>query len=77
MKQNRSYNLKCIHSTTNAECKDALYCNGEETCQNGTCINDDPIDCGDGLWCDEIAESCLPLDQLFVPWYVFVNMWKV
>ena len=42
-----------------------------EICQNGECINGDPIDCGDGLWCEEISESCVELDDLFVSWYVY------
>ena len=52
-----------------ADCVNIFYCDGEEACVDGECISGDPIDCDDGLWCDEVSESCLPLDELSVPWY--------
>jgi len=49
----------------NADCDDGLYCNGEETCVDGACLEGTPIACSDdGLFCngseicDESLETC-------------------
>jgi len=42
------------------DCRDELWCNGEESCMNGTCITYDP--CPD-LLCDEYEDECV---QCFV-----------
>jgi hypothetical protein len=42
--------------TTNAECDDSLFCNGEETCNSGTCVDGaDPCPPGE---CNESTNSC-------------------
>lgn len=43
--------------TTNADCDDLLFCNGEETCDGGTCIPGDDPDCQFG--CDEQNDTCV------------------
>jgi lysyl endopeptidase len=46
--------------TSDAECDDGLFCNGAETCVNGTCQSgSDP--CGVGMICDEAAKTCSTL----------------
>ena len=47
---------------------DIFYCDGEEICENGECVNGDPVECGDGLWCDEVSESCVAINDLSLPW---------
>ena len=44
--------------TSNAECDDGLFCNGEETCNLGTqtCEAGTAVDCGDGVSCT--VDSC-------------------
>ena len=49
-----------------------FYCDGVETCENGECVNGDPIECPDGEWCEEVSESCVHLDNLWLSWYVFI-----
>ena len=52
--------------TSNEECEDSLFCNGEETCNLGThlCEDGDPVLCDDGLfctgleYCDETGDTC-------------------
>ena len=36
-----------------ADCDDGLYCNGVETCIDGTCQNGDTVDCSDGIGCTD------------------------
>ncbi|MFH1111060.1 MAG: hypothetical protein V1790_17970 [Planctomycetota bacterium] len=43
--------------TTNAQCDDGLYCNGAETCANGTCAAG-TSPCAQGVTCDETANTC-------------------
>ncbi|MHC4090874.1 MAG: hypothetical protein ACYSVY_11470 [Planctomycetota bacterium] len=56
----------CVYTPNDANCADALYCNGAETCdalldcQAGT-----PVDCDDGVVCtdeacNETTETCDP-----------------
>jgi len=51
--------------STNAECDDGVYCNGQETCSVGECIAGTPVNCAaDGLYCngeeycDDGTHSC-------------------
>lgn len=51
--------------TTNPDCDDGLYCNGDETCEAGECQPGTPVDCSawndqcnDGF-CDEAGDSCV------------------
>jgi hypothetical protein len=49
--------------TTNADCNDGLFCNGNETCSSGTCSAGAPPDCNDGVACtadacNESADAC-------------------
>lgn len=37
-------------------CDDGLFCNGEESCSDGTCQSGTPIDCNDGKFCTQ--DSC-------------------
>ena len=43
------------------DCNDGLYCNGAETCDNGTCADgDDPYPCsGAAPYCLEATDSCV------------------
>ena len=45
------------------DCDDGLYCNGQETCENGVCVAGVTVDCSDGIdctldSCDEANEAC-------------------
>jgi len=40
-------------------CDDGLFCNGNESCQDGTCTGGTPP-CVDQAHCDELADTCLP-----------------
>jgi len=44
--------------TSDAECSDGAFCNGDETCDipTGVCLPGTPIDCNDGVSCT--ADSC-------------------
>ena len=45
--------------TDDASCDDGAFCNGEETCVNGSCVpGTDP--CGPDELCDEQNDECLP-----------------
>lgn len=50
----------------NEDCNDNLFCNGEELCDNGTCVNgpdpcpDDEFWCNGEPGCDEINNLCTP-----------------
>ena len=52
--------------TGNQDCDDGLFCNGTETCVDGSCVAGiDPCP-DDGLWCngdagcDEVSDLCIP-----------------
>jgi subtilisin family serine protease len=50
--------------TADAECDDAMFCNGNETCVAGNCQPGTPPDCDDGIvcttdTCDETSGTCL------------------
>ncbi|RMD67387.1 hypothetical protein D6817_01770, partial [Candidatus Pacearchaeota archaeon] len=50
--------------STNADCDDGLYCNGQEQCQQGVCVSGTPPQCDDGIQCtvdtcDENTDSCV------------------
>ena len=40
---------------TPSDCNDGLYCNGMETCVDGTCQNGTSVDCSDGIGCTDDA----------------------
>ena len=42
--------------TAKKPCPDGVFCNGEETCQQGTCQSGSPRTCDDGLSCT--ADTC-------------------
>ena len=50
--------------TENANCDDGIYCNGAETCEQGTCkdgappCSEDGLFCNGVVWCDEDSETC-------------------
>jgi hypothetical protein len=49
--------------STDPDCDDGLYCNGEETCVAGTCQNGTSVDCSDGIGCtddacNEASDAC-------------------
>ncbi len=46
----------CAGCTVNADCDDALFCNGAETCVAGSCQPGTPVDCDDGVSCTN--DSC-------------------
>ncbi len=48
----------CTHTPANngASCDDRNVCNGQETCQNGTCLSQNPLNCDDGNGCT--ADAC-------------------
>ena len=39
-----------------SDCDDGLFCNGAETCDNGSCAGGTMVDCGDGVDCT--VDSC-------------------
>ena len=46
------------------DCDDGLYCNGQETCENGVCVAGVAVDCSDSIdctldSCDEANDACL------------------
>ncbi|RMD65641.1 hypothetical protein D6817_05670, partial [Candidatus Pacearchaeota archaeon] len=42
--------------TTNADCNDGVFCNGQEQCVNGQCQAGQPVTCNDGVSCTQ--DSC-------------------
>ncbi|MFZ5893929.1 MAG: hypothetical protein ACOY0T_22900 [Myxococcota bacterium] len=49
--------------TGNAQCNDGLYCNGVESCVNGSCTAGTPVVCNDNVsctvdTCNEATDSC-------------------
>lgn len=55
----RAFSEGCV---SDADCQDALSCNGNETCQGGVCVSGTPVSCDDSVactvdQCDE-AEGC-------------------
>ena len=41
------------------DCNDGKYCNGEEYCDNGQCINGTDVQCRTHFVCDEDARECV------------------
>jgi Papain family cysteine protease len=63
------------YCTSDEECNDGLFCNGEETCDttNGLCVPSENPCSDDGLWCngdevcDEELDECIHNGSLCVP----------
>jgi hypothetical protein len=60
-----NFSLTTLTCSSDAECDDGMYCNGAETCVDGTCQDGTPVTCADdGLFCngsevcDEIGQEC-------------------
>lgn len=55
----------CTFETAGTSCADALFCNGDETCDGaGACRPGAPVDCSDGIACttdacDEVNHTCV------------------
>ncbi len=47
--------------TSDDECSDGLFCNGEEACLEGVCVDGDPLRCDDEDFCTE--DICVEDDQ--------------
>jgi hypothetical protein len=57
---------ECVHEdlANGTPCPDDLFCNGDETCQSGSCEAGAPRNCDDGLSCTgdvciEAHDECL------------------
>ena len=53
-----------VPCSSDGDCDDGLFCNGQETCDNGTCTAGAPMLCDDGIACtmdrcDEDSDSCV------------------
>jgi len=46
------------HADDGTPCLDALFCNGEESCEGGVCVAGDPECDNPGLTCDEDTDTC-------------------
>jgi hypothetical protein len=44
-----------------ADCNDAVFCNGRETCSAGACVSGSNP-CAAGERCDELTDTCQPID---------------
>ena len=62
-----NFSLTALACSSDAECDDGVYCNGEETCNidTGSCLAGTPVTCaGDGVFCNgeevcnEATQSC-------------------
>jgi len=51
----------CVHTAlpNGTACGDGLYCTGDETCDQGVCIESGEP-CAAGYVCEEISQACLP-----------------
>ena len=56
----------CVHEAlpNGIACADVLFCNGDETCQQGVCVSGPPRSCNDGLTCtvdtcNEEEDACV------------------
>jgi hypothetical protein len=54
------------------ECDDGLACNGEETCE-GRCVEGTPVECGEGLVCENRSRGAACEFPETSPWYVYVG----
>jgi len=59
-----NYYSSAVACSSDADCDDALYCNGAETCEAGICAGDSDWNCDDGELCttdscDEALDSCV------------------
>lgn len=43
----------CVECTSNQNCNDGLFCNGQETCNQGACQDGTPVNCSGGTFCSE------------------------
>ena len=49
--------VSSVSCTTNAQCDDGLFCNGQETCVSNHCQAGTAVQCSDGLFCNG-QETC-------------------
>lgn len=61
-----NFSLTSLSCSSNAECDDGVYCNGQEVCLNQTCQQGTPISCqSDNIFCNgeevcsEATQSCM------------------
>ena len=56
---------QCVQCLTNSHCFDALYCNGEETCDtsSGTCLDGQDVSCPLGQFCSEGLDRCVECEN--------------
>jgi hypothetical protein len=48
----------CVECILDGDCRDLVFCDGDETCVGGACIaGENP--CADRTYCDEIGEQCV------------------
>jgi Peptidase family C25/Propeptide_C25/Peptidase family C25, C terminal ig-like domain len=45
------------------DCQDGLFCNGEEQCDAGKCVEGEPVECDDGLFCNGVEDCDLDQDK--------------
>ena len=57
-----AYDLNPTYCTSDEDCSDELYCNGEESCVNGVCQEGIPFVCDDGEFCNG-QEECVESSQ--------------
>ena len=53
-----------VECDSTAECDDGEFCNGQETCVDGFCVDGLVVDCPDGddchmYYCDEVRDDCV------------------
>jgi hypothetical protein len=65
---------KCIARgcLTDGECDDGLACNGAETC-DGRCVEGTPVECEEGLACEDRGGTASCEFPEWSPWYVYVG----
>lgn len=64
--------MRLVMCRNSSECDNGLYCDGAETCQDGSCMPGDDIVCEptadcDEWFCDEDAMGCVPSEECDTP----------
>lgn len=57
----------CTHPANTAACDDGLFCNGADTCSEGSCNAHTGNPCASGVGCDETTDTCTQCTQLTLP----------